>query len=307
MDEQITRDPTKPFESDLSPDQHLTFETAQVCFGLHDIDFSKDTLKAIGVLADDGRVTNLGLLVSDQNPYGIRIVKVDLANPAFALEEICTEGSILHQIEVTQDYLEGLNQRTLFGPELSYPRVAVREAIMNLFTHRDFESPVQPIVKIWPDRLEFINGRSGECLEAESLKLGISLEPNPRLAALYFNLEQALGIGSGVTRIEASYAPFDVRPQMRLFQNAFMLTLPNPAEQPSSRERERRAYEQTENMKVKEAMRLFSDSDTLSRKDVDDALGVSQTRSSAIIRDLIAMDVIEKVGTGRNIRYRHKH
>lgn len=307
MDEKITRDKSVPFESDLSPWQELSFETAQQTFGMRDIDFSRDTQKMKGLLTDDGRVTNLGLLLSDQNPYKVKIVKVDLANPSFALEEVSTEGSILGQIDDAWDYLTRLSEPTLFARGELYPDVAVREALLNLYTHRDFESPVQPIVKIWPDRLEFINGRSGQCLEAESLRLGISLEPNPRLSRVFADLNFTLGIGSGMIRIEDAYAEFDVRPQTKLFSNAFMLTLPNPSERPSSRERDRRAYEQTENMKVRQAMRLFSDSDTLSRKDVDDALGVSQTRSSAIIRDLIAMDVIEKVGTGRNIRYRHKN
>lgn len=62
-----------------------------------------------------------------------------------------------------------------------------------------------------------------------------------------------------------------------------------------------------EQMKVAEGVTEdLKASDQIVRKDVDDLLGVSQSTSSILLREMLDNGLIVKVGSGRNLKYRLK-
>ncbi len=295
-----------PYEMRPAEYQVNSFEVLEKICRENDVEVDDRNFRWLGIRTPEGELTNLGFLLSDENFHQLSIVEVNPENPKFLVGTHVCSGSVLSQVDDAVEFISTLYGKNLFALEEVYPLAAVREAVVNMFIHRDYESRVRPMIRIWPDRLEFINGTAGEVLDAEALKLGVSLSNNPHMANVFTKLHLSHTIGSGLMKIREAYANADVQPTAKALKNVFVLTLPN-TKLDAPLHSDHRDNHQPMSLKVKEAMKLFSDSDELTRKEVDDALGVSQTRSSAIIRDLIAMDVIEKVGTGRNICYRRKN
>lgn len=49
---------------------------------------------------------------------------------------------------------------------------------------------------------------------------------------------------------------------------------------------------------------LFSRKESIIRKDIDEALGVSQSTASMLLRKMLEKGLLKKVGNGRNTEYR---
>ncbi|MEX8496313.1 helix-turn-helix domain-containing protein [Leptothrix ochracea] len=116
---------------------------------------------------------NVGLLFFSQNPEqwfpGARIEVVQFAGNASGnvLEEkVFNQRPIHEQLRECLAYLEGLSVRmiqklpgrTQAGHWVSYPSLALREALVNAVYHRTYEGVQEPIkVYLYPDRLEVIS------------------------------------------------------------------------------------------------------------------------------------------------------
>ena len=82
--------------------------------------------------------------------------------------------------------------------------------------------------------------------------------------------------------------------------NAFKITLPNLNYHQEMHE------VGIKNERMKMVLSLFEKKDSIVRKDVDDLLGVSQSTSSILLREMLDDGLIVKVGRGRNLKYRLK-
>ena len=84
------------------------------------------------------------------------------------------------------------------------------------------------------------------------------------------------------------------KPQIEVTDNAFKITLPNTNEISEK-------VLLSENEQI--VMSLFSDKDSIIRKDIESALAISQTMSVRLLKDLLDKGEIRAVGSGKNTRY----
>jgi len=126
------------FEKNISLNQDLTFLYTERIFKEKDISFGTREKKTLGIINEKNKFTNLGLLLSDQCYYTIKMaVYTDSTKKEFIDRKETTQGSILQQLEEAESYLK-LNNKVsgkIHGMEridnYEYPEESIREALLN--------------------------------------------------------------------------------------------------------------------------------------------------------------------------------
>ena len=170
---------------------------------------------------------NVGLLFFSQNPEqwfpGTRIEVAQFAGDSSGnvlAEKLFKQRPVQEQIRECLAYLEGLAVRTIEKVPgqiqarhwLSYPSMAVREALVNAVYHRSYEGVPEPIkVYIYPDRMEIISYPGPvPGIEAAHLSHSASLPPVParnrRIGEFLKELRLAEGRGTGIPKVRRSMA-----------------------------------------------------------------------------------------------------
>lgn len=65
------------WEKDKSPNQNLTFTTAEIYFNSKHIEFGKENFLTLGIVDLNGNYTNLGYLISEECPIEIKFASYD--------------------------------------------------------------------------------------------------------------------------------------------------------------------------------------------------------------------------------------
>lgn len=95
------------FEKNLSSNQDLTFLYTERVFKEKEIAFGNREKKMLGIINDNAKYTNLGLLLSDQCPYTIKMaVYTDNTKKEFVDKKETNVGSVLQQLEEAESYLK---------------------------------------------------------------------------------------------------------------------------------------------------------------------------------------------------------
>ena len=99
--------------------------------------------------------------------------------------------------------------------------------------------------------------------------------------------------GTGISKIMSCYKGLHVQPKFENVEGAFRVILPNTHAQEISVEEE----------KYLPILKLFEKQKEITRNDVEEALGVGTTHAVNILNEMLAKDLIKKVGSGRLTRY----
>lgn len=193
---------------------------------------------------------NIGLLFFSQNPEqwfpGARIEVVHFASDAGGdtLHEVIFNNRPIHeQLRACLAHLENLSVRmiqklpgrTQAGHWVSYPSLALREALVNAVYHRAYEGVQEPIkVYLYPDRLEIISYPGPvPGIELKHLEGTAPLPPVParnrRIGELLKELKLAEGRGTGIPKVRRTMQQNGSPPPRFDFDDArsyFRVTLP---------------------------------------------------------------------------------
>lgn len=223
------------FERRRSLEQDLTFEKLSLAFNRAGIDFSNAQIRSLGLVSNDGVYTNLALILSEQCPFTVKLARLSGTSAEFSFQDRSElSGSILSQLEEAYAFLDGVNRlsSTFDGLERvdsrDYPDVALREALMNAFVHRDYGANAPLLIKAFDSELQFVNlGGLMPNVEVEDIRNGVSSLRNPGLANIFYRLSLIEAYGTGLGRIFGAYRYDDVQPRLECTRNSFVLSLPN--------------------------------------------------------------------------------
>lgn len=223
------------FEELRSLDQELTFKSAAAAFEKHNIPFSEEKYKSLGIVnIHDGLFTNLGHIVSDQCSHTIKAaVFADEDNTSF-IDHREFGGSVFSQIESAFEYIM-LNNKTksVFSgidriDKTDYPEEAIREALLNAVVHRDYGFSGSIIVNINSKCIDIISiGGLVPGLAEEDIMNGISQPRNRNLAEMFHRLKYIESYGTGIRKILSLYSDSSVKPSITVTPNSFRISLPN--------------------------------------------------------------------------------
>ena len=289
------------FESMRSLEQNLSFQAAESQFSKRNIPFNAAKMQTMGMVSQDGIYTNVALLLSDQCPSTIKAATFSGSDQTVFQDRREFTGSLFQQMENLYAYLDLHNQTKATFEGLyrkdtrDYPEEALRETLMNSLVHRDYSFHASTLVSIYDDRIEFVSvGGLPTGITLDDILLGLSVCRNPKLAAIFYRLQLIEAYGTGMPKIMRAYAGSGLEPKIEVTNNAFKITLPN-------RNADRIGDFSSNEQKV---MNLITKKDSVTRRDVEQLLNVSQTTANRILKHMAAQGLVYQDGNGRNTAYK---
>jgi len=309
------------FENMRTINQDLSFETAERAFKQSRVEFASHQRKSLGLMTKDGIYTNLGYLISDQCAHTIKAAVFQGTTKAAFRDRKEFSGSLFQQLDEAYDYIDRYNKTKgeiegLYRIDSrDYPPTAVREVLLNAIVHRDYSLSAPTLISIFDDRIEILTaGGLVKGTEIEDILLGYSMARNERLASIFFRLKLVEAYGTGIRKTLDSYDDYEKKPLIEVSPNAFKITLPNVNEITATHDdlsifthEELSAFTHRElssfTRQELQVLRMFSSSTSITRNEVEKALGISQSGAVKLLAGLARKGAIEKVGGSRNTHY----
>jgi ATP-dependent DNA helicase RecG len=293
------------YEEAKSSNQNLTFQYATGYFVNRKMSFDDEQKFKLGLINEKNEYTNLALLMSDQCEHSVQcaIFSGEGKNTFRTRKEF--SGSILRQLEGSYEYINLYNNTAEDSQgidrteEYDYPRVAIREALINALLHRDYNFSGSVLINMFTNRMEFVSiGGIAGGLTLSDIKQGISQTRKKALGNVFYRLKLVDSYGTGIQRILECYRG-RVKPEFICEQATFMSVLPNVNLKPSDVKRKLTKEMITE----RQVLGLFEAKEMISRKDVEELLNCSGFPARKVLTSLIEKNKIQVVGNGRSTRY----
>ena len=292
------------FEERVSFNQSLTFGHAAAAFAKKGLALGANEMRTLGMVDADGAYTNLGLILSDQCPAFVKCAQFsDDDKTTFTARKEC-DGSILKQLVDAYGFLERSNrfQTSFKGLERSdyhdYPPVALREALVNSVAHREYALSGPTLVSVMPSRVEIVSlGGLPFGLEYSDLEAHISVPRNRLLANVLYRLEMIEAYGTGIGRMHGSYRGSGMDISIEVTPNTFTVVLPNRNAASTG------GAAGTTVDKASDAVIELLSTGAKTRREVQEALGLSQSTALRALDELIAGGFVVRAGGGRSTVY----
>lgn len=303
------------YEQEPSLEQNLTFDETARIFAEAEIHFCEAEQRALGLVNAEGLYTNLGLLMSEQNQHTIKAAIFSGKKQEVFRNRRDFSGSLLGQVNDLIEYLDYYNgvHSEIHGMKRidsrDYPVEALREAVFNAVAHRDYAFSGSTLVSLYEDRIEILSlGGLAEGATYQDMMMGVAIQRNPKLAEIFYRLHYIEAFGTGVQRIQRTYADSARKPEFLVSDNAVKVILPNVHYDVATPEKNwvresTEAYNiaanNADDIRVYEAIASGMDC----RRDLQEKMGFSLTKTVNILRRLQDEGKIVRVGNGKNSRY----
>lgn len=328
------------YEMARSLNQQLTFEKTADYFAKKGIELGEAQMRTLHMIGEDGMYTNLAFLLSEQSVHTIKLAVFDGVKKTVFRDRKELSGSLFEQLEEAFSYIDRYNRtRSEFsGLERvdmrDYPVEAVREALLNAIVHRDYSFSSSTLISIFEDRIEFVTiGGLVKGISLDDIEIGVSALRNQNLANIFYRLKLIEAYGTGILKINECYDEYKEKPVIETSSNAFKITLPNtnfqkdiysyeagvasvlresygyykstdmPIREERLRIKKEERYQPEKEERIKAVIGLCKEKGYIIRKDIQDALGISQASAILVLRELTDKGILVKKGMARNLRY----
>ena len=251
------------------------------------IELTDKELVELNLLSSDGEVTYEGILLSDQCTHGIKLI--DYTDDGKV--EVVTGSLITQYITLKEKMIQ-------ISTEMKYSIKALLEVLKNMILHREYSYNGDSIIRIYQDRIEFTSlGELIANLTVEGIELGISLRRNFNLVRVFQELNVTKGNGEGIQEILSAYKEYKVKPVFKSIGGVFQVILPKP--------------EYTLNGKIvsdkyRRMLEFIESRGTVNNKEIQEHLELKSTSVVNYLKEMLDLELIEKIREGRNISYKIK-
>ena len=293
------------YERAVSLVQDLTFSGIEAAFRGRNLGFSAAEKRTLGLTTQDNLYTNLAFLLSDQCTHSIKAAVFEGDSKAAFKDRKEFHGSVLSQLEEAYSFINRYNRiNSEFNglvrtDRRDYPEQAIREALVNAIVHREYALSGPILINIFENRIEITTlGGLVSGLTVNDIMLGVSILRNRNLGNIFYRLQLIEAYGTGITKIMESYGDHSEKPKLDISDNAFRITLPNTNCRKAGKQKGRISSRE------EKIIDLFQGNETIARKDIEEALGVSQATAILIARDMVEKDILLRESGGKYSRYR---
>lgn len=219
----------------------------------------------------------------------------------------------MKQLNDVYEYLNNYNKTKasftglLREDMLDYPQDAIREALLNCLIHRDYLFSASIIINVYDDHMEFISlGGLVRGLSMEAIQLGVSQSRNPNLEAIFYRLRLVESYGTGIRKIIRLYETCPRKPVLRAVEGAFSCLLPNRNEVVQYEQKLQRIAStvgESIDSEKKSILYLASQKGSISRKEVENLVGLKTTKAFRLIKELCDEGQLKQQVNGKYTRY----
>ena len=221
------------WENQISEEQNLSFDEFSRIASKKNLDFGPHKFRNLRICNKEEKFTNLGLLVSDQNPIEVKFAVYD-KNMNFKIKKEF-QGSIISIADEILNYSELFNDTSakIIPGQISrvetksYPGASLREGIINAICHADYSLPSNIKVEFFRDKVKIINPGNVYNSTLEAVLGGVQTFRNPALVNVLYKLGFIENYGTGLQRIREAYENEELKPEFKVIDRYFFLTLPN--------------------------------------------------------------------------------
>ena len=289
------------YETSVSINQKLTFNYIDSAFKEIDLDINNQNIKEnLHLINDKGNYTNLALLLSDQNPFSIKVATYESMEKSNFLDRKEFGRSLLEIYDKTLEYLK-LNSATygLIGDSVrkdieEYPEFILREIILNSLIHRDYSTLTSNIINIYKNKgIEFISyGSLYGNITIDDILAGLSTSRNPYLESLFMRLKRVEALGSGVRRVNSFYRKMNLKFSIEALPSSFKVNLPRIT---------------LGNLLISDDNKVIIDylnkHGEITRKIAEKLINKEKTTTATILNSMLEENIIDKVGNGPSTKY----
>ncbi len=197
------------YEDEISLNQDLHFT-----YLLNKYSFLEEQIFSLGFKYNN-KYTNLAYLFSDEQLNRTKIYLLDEKNNI--KKRIDFKGSILEQIDQIETYLKEIKE---------YPFLALREALLNAFIHRNWLIKTNIRIEITANKINFISPGGIYYLSNDELDEGKRSYRNPKLAKLFKYLNYTNSYQNGLKFIQNLYQEYKKEPLLMATSKLFIISLP---------------------------------------------------------------------------------
>ncbi|MCL2486344.1 MAG: putative DNA binding domain-containing protein [Oscillospiraceae bacterium] len=298
------------FDKSRCLNQELTFEYVGRYFADNGISFTESNKRTLKLVDFDGYYTNAALLFSDQCEHSVKCAVYDGTGKGKFKARKEFFGSVLRQMDESYDYINlSNNQNSTFDGLMridhpDYPPAALREALLNMIIHRDYDYSGSSIVNIYDDRIEFISlGGLVKGITVADIMNGISQPRNTVVADIFYRLRLIESYGTGIQKIMESYEGGVRPPKIQTAPASFVITLPNMTEKKPGNTAKPAADIFTSREQREIILKLIADKGAITRRDVENALPVAKAAAVRLLNQLLSDGLIKRTGKAKAIRY----
>lgn len=291
------------YEDRRSLSQELSFDYASSVFEKQHLDLGIPQMKTLGIMTADGIYTNLGLLLSDQCPHIIKAAVFSGTDQDVFQNRREFGGSLLKQVDDAYAFLDMQNEKSATFDGLhrtdhrAYPEAALREALLNAVIHRDYSYAASTLISAYADRMEIVSvGGLISGFSLADVMAGLSICRNPKLANVFYRLDLIEAYGTGLKKIMNAYSGITAETLFQVTENVFKATLPRKTSIGMK-------LQQSHATNEEKIRALFASSETITRADVEQTIGMSAASSSRLLRKMVEDGKLAVTGAGKNTRY----
>lgn len=304
------------FETMRCLEQELTFEATEKEFQFRNVEFGPQQMRTLKLVDNDGLYSNLALLLSDQNPYTIKVAVFQGTTQMIFKDRREFGGSLMKQMNEVYEYIDFRNQTRATIEKLSridvrdYPVIAVREALLNLIVHRDYSFSASALISIYDDRIELVSiGGLMPGIDLEDVLAGLSVCRNQNLANVFYRLHLIEAYGTGLTKILEAYEGASEKPVISTTKNSFKIALPNVNAKyevktvPASIENIPPVPASKADRNEQRILIYVREHGAITRPEVEELLDISASTASRLIKKMVWSGLLVQDGKARNSRY----
>ncbi|TWW13281.1 ATPase AAA [Dellaglioa algida] len=302
------------FDEEISDNQELKFDVASNVFGDLGLKFDKNSLQMV---RSEGirPYNNAALLISNQNPYIAKLAVYDGSDVMSFKDKKEFTGAITEQIDDILKYISLINRKhvTITGKAqriemLDYPNVAIREAVVNAFMHRDYLLHSDVKVELFDDRLEITSpGGIPDGLTLEEIKDGLTAKRNPRLIHILDKMQYIENYGTGIRRMFTAYTEQDslLEPEFDIRENSFKVVLPNRNQISSLKTMDEKLINNVDlTLNEKNIFMIMKKNQRkLKRLEIEKLTDLSRNQVFTALNKLQDSGIVEKTGASVSTRY----
>jgi len=290
------------FETSISNNQDLTFHYICDTFMDNGLDINNSNIKKnLHMIDKNNNYTNLSLLLSDQNPYTIKLAVYQSYEKENFLDRKEFNGSLLEIYDKVVDYLKlnsatyGLIDSSIRIDKEEFPEFVLREVVLNSLIHRDYSTMASNIINLYKDNgLELISyGSLYGNITVDDILAGLSTSRNPYLQSIFMRIKRVEAIGSGLRRVNSYYKNKGLLFTINALPSSFIVKLP------------RVTLVNLENIDDVEKVIVdyVNKNGFITRKKAEILINKEKTTTASILNKLVQNNILIKIGNGPSTKY----